>query len=121
MCIPYFTFGDDFKMYRQLGLNMVMLATVLFCVLAASMSISEEMEGRTAVTLMSKPVTRRQFLLGKFVGILLAGVLMTLLLGWGLNWALYIKPYFDRLDDATDAMVLQVQAPVTPYGQEVGV
>src|SRR5947209_18316225 len=85
MCIPYFTFGDDFKMYKQLGLDMVMLATVLFCVLAASMSISEEIEGRTAVTLMSKPVTRRQFLLGKFVGILLAGVLMTLLLGWVFN------------------------------------
>jgi len=35
-------------------------------------SINEEIEGRTAVTLMSKPVSRRQFLMGKFVGILTA-------------------------------------------------
>src|SRR4051794_14709063 len=68
MIIPYFTFGDDFKMMKQLGLDMVMLASVLFCVLAASISVHEEIEGRTAVTLMSKPVTRRQFLLGKFFG-----------------------------------------------------
>src|SRR5262249_52385150 len=66
---PYFTFGEDHKMVRELGHDMVMLAAVAFSVLAASMSISEEIEGRTAVTLMSKPVSRRQFLLGKYVGI----------------------------------------------------
>jgi ABC-type transport system involved in multi-copper enzyme maturation permease subunit len=121
MVIPYFTFGDDFKMMKQLGFDMVMLAAVLFCVLAASISVSEEIEGRTAVTLMSKPVTRRQFLLGKFFGILLAGWFMTLLLGWFLNWALYIKPYFDKLDEASDPLVTQVQAWVTPAIQSVGV
>ena len=36
------------------------IAAVLFGVLASSMSISEEIEGRTAITLMSKPVSRRQ-------------------------------------------------------------
>src|SRR5438094_396740 len=46
MVIPYFTFGDDFKMMKQLSFDMIMLATALFCVLAASMSISEEIEGR---------------------------------------------------------------------------
>jgi hypothetical protein len=121
MVIPYFTFGDDFKMMKQLGFDMVMLATALFCVLAASISVSEEIEGRTAVTLMSKPVTRRQFLLGKYFGILLAGWLMTLILGWVLNWALYFKPYFDKLDDASDPLVAQVQAWVTPAIQSVGV
>jgi hypothetical protein len=120
MVIPYFTFGDDFKMMKQLGFDMVMLAAVLFCVLAASISVSEEIEGRTAVTLMSKPVTRRQFLLGKFFGILLAGWFMTLLLGWFLNWALYFKPYFDRLDDAVDPLVVQVQNAVTPGIQAIG-
>src|SRR5262249_7586955 len=95
MVIPYFTFGDDFKMMKQLGFDMIMLATVVFTVLAASISVSDEIEGRTAVTLMSKPVTRRQFLLGKYLGILLAGMAMTLFLGWWFNRALYIKPYFD--------------------------
>ena len=64
--IPYFTFGDDYKMMKQIGFDVIMLSAALFGVLAASMSISEEIEGRTAVTLMSKPVNRRQFLIGKF-------------------------------------------------------
>jgi hypothetical protein len=38
--VPYFTFGDDYKMMKQIGFDMVMLASVLFGVLAASMSIS---------------------------------------------------------------------------------
>jgi ABC-type transport system involved in multi-copper enzyme maturation permease subunit len=114
MVIPYFTFGDDFKMMKQLGFDVIMLVTVLFCVLAASISVSEEIEGRTAVTLMSKPVTRRQFLLGKYFGTLLAGAAMTLLLGLIFNWALYIKPYFDRLEDAVDPLVIQAQNLVTP-------
>jgi ABC-type transport system involved in multi-copper enzyme maturation permease subunit len=62
------------------------------------MSISEEIEGRTAVTLMSKPVSRRQFLLGKFLGILLAGVAMTVLLGWCFDWLLLYKRWYDKVD-----------------------
>jgi hypothetical protein len=38
--LPYFTFGDDFKMMKQVGFDVVMLAAVLFGVLAASISIS---------------------------------------------------------------------------------
>lgn len=120
MVIPYFTFGDDFKMMKQLGLDMVMLCTVLFCILAASMSVHEEIEGRTAVTLMSKPVTRRQFLLGKYFGILMSGLLMTLLLGVALNVVLAIKPYFDRLEDAVDPLVTQLEYAVGPFVQNFG-
>jgi ABC-type transport system involved in multi-copper enzyme maturation permease subunit len=89
--IPYFTFGEDYKMMKEIGYSLTMLFTAVFCVIAASTSISEEIEGRTAVTLMSKPVSRRQFLLGKFFGILLAGLVMTTLMGWCLNWALLWK------------------------------
>lgn len=121
MIIPYFTFGDDYKMMKQLALDMVMLASVLFCVLAASMSVHEEIEGRTAVTLMSKPVTRRDFLLGKFFGILAAGLLMTLVLGVALNVVLAVKPYFDRLDDANDSLVAQFEAMTAPAMHRLGV
>jgi ABC-type transport system involved in multi-copper enzyme maturation permease subunit len=94
--VPYFTFGEDAKMVKELGFDTIMIVSVIFSVLAASMSISEEIEGRTAITVMSKPVSRRQFLLGKFLGILLAAVLMTMLLGWAFNGVLYFKPLFDN-------------------------
>jgi ABC-type transport system involved in multi-copper enzyme maturation permease subunit len=93
--LPYFTFGEDYKMVKELGFAQIMLFTAFFTVIAASSSISEEIEGRTAVTLMSKPVSRRQFLLGKFAGILLAGLVMTTLLGWFLNWVLLYKTVDD--------------------------
>ncbi len=100
--IPYFTFGDDYKMMKQIGFDVVMLSAVLFGVLAASMSISEEIEGRTAVTLMSKPVNRRQFLIGKYLGILMACLLMSLILGWTLNFALRAMREFDPINNAAD-------------------
>lgn len=115
MVIPYFSFGDDFKHMKQLAHDALMLATVLFAVLAASLTITEEIEGRTAVTLMSKPVTRRQFLLGKYFGILLAALAMTLILGWVLNWALYFKPYYDRLEDSFDPLAARFQGRIAPW------
>lgn len=80
--LPYFTFGEDYKMVTELGYDFIMLFAALFGVLAASMSITEEIEGRTAVTLMSKPVSRRQFLVGKYLGIFLASLLMATVLSF---------------------------------------
>jgi ABC-type transport system involved in multi-copper enzyme maturation permease subunit len=119
--VPYFTFGDDYKMMKQLGFDMVMLSTMLFCVLLASISVSEEIEGRTAVTLMSKPVTRRQFLLGKFFGILLAGWFMTGLMAAAFILALAAQvKWGERLPNETsDAMTTQVQIAMTPSLQMV--
>ena len=108
LVIPYFTFGDDYKMMKQIGFDLVMLVTGLFAVITASVSISEEIEGRTAITLMSKPLSRRQFLLGKFLGILLASLLLAAVLGWFLNWALYAKMFLE-FDDVVDALQVQVQ------------
>jgi hypothetical protein len=112
--IPYFTFGDDYKMMKQIGFDVVMLAAVLFGVLASSMSISEEIEGRTAVTLMSKPVNRRQFLIGKFMGILMACLVMTMIVGWNLNFALRVMPEFDKINESIDPMAIQAEKSVVP-------
>ncbi len=119
--IPYFTFGDDFKMMKQIGFDIVMLAAVLFGVLAASISVSEEIEGRTALTVMSKPVNRRQFFLGKYLGILLACGGMTLLLGLNLNAACLANPEFDPInkDRAYDPMPEEAKAAVVPMAQSV--
>lgn len=112
--IPYFTFGDDYKMMKQIGFDICMLAAVLFGILASSISISEEIEGRTAITVMSKPINRRQFLFGKFLGILLACMAMTLVLGWFLNWALIITPEYDKINEVSDPMSDQARVEIAP-------
>jgi ABC-2 family transporter len=114
---PFFTFGDDFKMMKQICFDMSMVAALVFGVLAASISINEEIEGRTAVTLMSKPVTRRQFLIGKYVGIMLASFAMTMLLGWALDWAVHAQPQVNTgpQENAQDPMPAQAQSILMPY------
>jgi hypothetical protein len=96
--IPYFTFGEDYIMVKELGYDTLMLAAVLFGTLAASIFIAEEIEGRTAVTVMSKPISRRQFLLGKFVGITLAAMLMYGLLACYFGAVLNYKYWWDKSD-----------------------
>ena len=42
------------------------LTGLIVALFAASVSISDEIDGKTAITLLSKPITRRDFILGKF-------------------------------------------------------
>ncbi len=118
--IPFFTFGEDVKMMKQIDYDLVMLAGVAFGVIAAGLSISEEIEGRTALTLLSKPVSRRDFLLGKYVGILLATLALTLLLGGGLQGAASYRPSLEWFPDDRDplrhdALLAQIAPPLTGF------
>ncbi len=112
VAVPYFTFGDDYKMMKQVGFDLVLLAPLLFGTLAASISVSEEIEGRTAITVMSKPINRRSFLLGKFLGVLMASAAMALLLAANLNLALMANRAFDPIneDRVRDAELMSDQA-----------
>jgi hypothetical protein len=96
--LPYFTFGEDHLMVKELGQDIIMLMALVFGAILASTSISEEIEGRTAVTLMSKPVSRRQFLLGKYIGILLAALVITGILGWFFDWVMLFSRWYDNAD-----------------------
>jgi ABC-type transport system involved in multi-copper enzyme maturation permease subunit len=112
VCVPYFTFGDDYKMMKQVGFDLVMLAPLVFGALAASIGVSEEIEGRTAITVMSKPINRRSFLLGKYLGVLMACAAMSTLLGYNLNGALLANRAFDPIneDRVRDAELMSDQA-----------
>jgi len=79
-----FTLVNHIKLVKDMGLATVMLAGLLLAVLAASTVISEEIRKQTALTVVSKPVDRFEFILGKYLGIvfglLIAGYLMTIVL-----------------------------------------
>ncbi len=93
--IPYFTFGEDIKMLKDTGLAVILAAGALLAVLAASNSISEDIEDRTAITVLSKPVTRTQFIVGKFIGIVAAVALVCAILGIVFVGAVYYKVGYD--------------------------
>ncbi len=68
--LPYNTFGEDVKVVKDSGVTLIMVMGILLALWTASVSIADEIEGRTALTLLSKPVGRRQFIIGKFLGVL---------------------------------------------------
>ncbi len=72
--LPFFSLGDDIKMLKDCGLATILVSGMLMAIWTASTSIADEIEGKTAMTLLSKPITRRQFIVGKFIGILVANM-----------------------------------------------
>jgi ABC-type transport system involved in multi-copper enzyme maturation permease subunit len=95
--IPYNTFGEDVKMYKDSGMMTIMVLAILVALWTASVSVADEIEGRTALTLLSKPISRRQFVLGKFLGIVWPVLLMFVVLGaWMLLWTSYKVVYDAR-------------------------
>ena len=93
--IPYNTFGDDIKQLKDSGLNLILVLCILQAVWSAGTSVSEEVEGKTALTVLSKPVSRRDFILGKFVGISWSTGLLLVTLGLLLLVTVAYKPIYD--------------------------
>ena len=79
--LPFFSLGEDVKMLKDTGLATMLIVGLLVAVWTASTTIHDEIEGRTAMTLLSKPINRRQFVLGKYLGILQAVGLLTVVVG----------------------------------------
>jgi ABC-type transport system involved in multi-copper enzyme maturation permease subunit len=93
--IPYNTFGEDVKMYKDAGLMTIMVLSIMVALWTASVSVADEIEGRTALTLLSKPISRRQFVLGKFLGIVWPIFLMFVLLGAWMLICISCKVVYD--------------------------
>ncbi len=79
--IPYNTFGEDVKMLKDSGLTLIRVLAIILVLLTASAAIASEIEGRTALTLLSKPIGRRQLIIGKFLGIIAPAAVLFIFLG----------------------------------------
>ena len=79
--LPYFTFGEDLIMFKAVSLDVILLLTLLSTLFATSRSIFDEIEDRTMLTLMSKPVSKLEVLVGKYIGIILSALLGVAVLG----------------------------------------
>jgi ABC-type transport system involved in multi-copper enzyme maturation permease subunit len=79
--LPFFTLGEDTKMFKSVGLDVILILVLLATLFATSKSIYDEIEDRTMLTLMSKPVRRWEVMVGKYLGIILASALGVAVLG----------------------------------------
>ena len=76
-----FTLGDDDKLLLDLGLSTLLLSGLFLAAFSATGVISREIENKTVLTVISKPISRPVFILGKFGG-LFAAMLVASYLGF---------------------------------------
>lgn len=67
--ITMYSIDDDNKLLRELGLSTLFLSGLFISIFASIGSITEEIDTKTIMTVLSKPVPRIIFVLGKFFGI----------------------------------------------------
>ena len=83
--LTLFSFYQEMNMVREMGIATLTFWGFIIIVITSGIVVTQELEDRTAVTLLSKPIRRSDFLLGKFLGlwlsvipgvIVLAGILI---------------------------------------------
>lgn len=67
-----YTFEDDDKLLVDLGLSTLFLTGLLLAAFTATSVLSREIENKTVLTVVSKPVTRAAVIVGKFLGVAVA-------------------------------------------------
>jgi len=116
--VSYNTFGEDVKMLKAEGLTLIKVLAIVLALWTASVSIADEIEGRTALTLLSKPVGRVQLIVGKFLGILIPVAVIFIVLGVVFLASVSFKVVYDARETAnpepTPADCLKEMVQVAP-------
>jgi len=102
LLIPYNTLGEDIKLVITQGLTVVKLFAVFLAVWSASTTIADELEGKTALMALAKPLSRTKFILGKYVGVMIAVTLLFLILGTFFANTVSYKLVYDARESSKD-------------------
>ncbi|MDW8322085.1 MAG: ABC transporter permease subunit, partial [Armatimonadota bacterium] len=81
---PLFSFlspREELTLLKSLGLGVIQLASMFICIVMGISLIPTEIERRTIYTVLSKPVQRYEFVLGKFLGGILTMLFNILFMG----------------------------------------
>lgn len=75
------SFAGEFQMLKDVALGAMSVFLCLLAILATAMLLPRDLEDRTIFTILSKPVPRFEYLLGKLLGVVFMLTLSTLLMG----------------------------------------
>lgn len=107
--LPYFTLGEDTRMYKSVCFDIILLLSLVLTLLATSKSIYEEIEDRTMLTLMSKPVARWEVLVGKYLGLVLSAALVVAAMGVVLLIGTYLRVPGDYMISTKSLFAAEMQ------------
>ncbi|MFZ4716107.1 MAG: ABC transporter permease [Chthoniobacterales bacterium] len=77
-----FSFQEEFQMLKDVALGAMSVFLSLLAILATAMLLPRDIEDRTIFTILSKPVPRHEYLLGKLLGVFYLLTLSTLVMGF---------------------------------------
>src|SRR6266576_2302239 len=90
--------GQEAKIIVDLGLSAILLFGVFIAIFVGVGLVYKEIERRTLYAILSKPIGRGEFLLGKYLGLCLTLLVNVAIMGAGLSLALlYVKRGWDPL------------------------
>lgn len=72
--LHFFDMPDLSKFYREISLKIMNITTAFLVILLAARQLPREFQNRTIYPLLAKPVSRLEFFIGKYLGVLAAGV-----------------------------------------------
>ena len=70
--LAMYTMDDDNKLLRELGLSTLFLSSLFVAIFSASGAVAVEIENKTILTVLTKPVQRPIFVIAKFLGVMAA-------------------------------------------------
>jgi len=86
------TAGHEARMIVNLGLSAVLLFGAFISIFVGVSLVSKEIEKRTVYAIFSKPVSRGEFIVGKYLGLCLTLLVNVVIMGVGISLALlYVK------------------------------
>lgn len=85
--------GEQSRIIIDMGLASINIFGVLIAIFLGIGLISKEIEKRTIYTIISKPVRRHEFLLGKYCGLIITLVVNTLIMAAGLYLVLMFNEW----------------------------
>lgn len=85
------TLGEFHRLLLNVGLGSINIFGVLIAIFVGIGLVSKEIEKKTIYTIVSKPVARYQFLIGKYLGLTLTLFVNTLIMAGGLLFVLFAQ------------------------------
>ncbi|MBN1804681.1 MAG: ABC transporter permease [Sedimentisphaerales bacterium] len=73
--LTMYTMSDDNKLLREIGLSTLFLTSLFISIFSASGAVAKELENKTIMTVLTKPVQRPVFIIAKFFGVAFAVIL----------------------------------------------
>jgi len=109
--ITMYTMSDDNKLLRELALSTLFLSGLFIAIFSASGAITEEIESKTITTVLTKPIARPTFIVGKFFGITAAVALAHYILTIAMLFAVR-HGVLESASDEPDMVVITAAAIV---------